>query len=69
MKILYVITVTILLTVSSGNLVSAGTNELEYSQNIVEFQLLTAPPEPIRQPAEFEPMEGVLIRYPFGMSK
>ncbi|HIE41416.1 MAG TPA: hypothetical protein EYP80_02005, partial [Candidatus Aenigmarchaeota archaeon] len=23
---------------------------------------------PIRQPAEFEPMEGVLIRYPFGIS-
>ena len=26
------------------------------------------PPEPIRQPAEFEPMQGVLIRYPFGIS-
>ena len=26
------------------------------------------PPTPIRQPAEFEPMEGVLIRYPFGIS-
>lgn len=26
------------------------------------------PPAPIRQPAEFEPMEGVLIRYPFGIS-
>ncbi|HHH80151.1 MAG TPA: hypothetical protein ENL13_04545 [Thermoplasmatales archaeon] len=26
------------------------------------------PPMPIRQPAEFEPMEGVLIRYPFGIS-
>ena len=67
-KVLYVITATILLTAGSGNLVSAGTNELEYSQNIVDFQSLTAPPEPIRQPAEFEPMEGVLIRYPFGIS-
>ena len=67
-KVLYIITATILLTASFGNLVSAGINELEYSQNIVEFQLLTAPPEPIRQPAEFEPMEGVLIRYPFGIS-
>ncbi|PNX53096.1 MAG: hypothetical protein BV458_06185 [Thermoplasmata archaeon M9B2D] len=27
-----------------------------------------APPLPVRQPAEFEPMEGVLIRYPFGIS-
>ncbi|HEC76092.1 MAG TPA: hypothetical protein ENI33_02390 [Thermoplasmatales archaeon] len=26
------------------------------------------PPAPLRQPAEFEPMEGVLIRYPFGIS-
>lgn len=31
--------------------------------------LPTEPPSsPIRQPAEFEPMEGVLIRYPFGIS-
>ncbi len=26
------------------------------------------PPAPVRQPAEFEPMEGVLIRYSFGIS-
>jgi agmatine/peptidylarginine deiminase len=26
------------------------------------------PPIPVRQPAEFEPMQGVLIRYPFGIS-
>ncbi|UCF50089.1 MAG: agmatine deiminase family protein [Thermoplasmatales archaeon] len=26
------------------------------------------PPKPVRQPAEFEPMQGVLIRYPFGIS-
>jgi len=26
------------------------------------------PPEPVRMPAEFEPMQGVLIRYPFGIS-
>lgn len=25
------------------------------------------PPPPLRQPAEFEPMQGVLIRYPFGI--
>ena len=29
----------------------------------------TPPPTaPVRQPAEFEPMQGVLIRYPFGIS-
>jgi len=27
-----------------------------------------SPPAPVRQPAEFEPMQGVLIRYPFGIS-
>ena len=32
------------------------------------FQGTAPPPAPIRQPAEFEPMEGVLIRYPFGIS-
>ena len=26
------------------------------------------PPAPVRMPAEFEPMQGVLIRYPFGIS-
>lgn len=30
--------------------------------------IVFAPPFPVRQPAEFEPMEGVLIRYPFGIS-
>ena len=33
-----------------------------------DFQSTASPPAPIRQPAEFEPMEGVLIRYPFGIS-
>ncbi|MBN1281216.1 MAG: agmatine deiminase family protein, partial [Candidatus Thermoplasmatota archaeon] len=32
------------------------------------LQQLFTPPTPIRQPAEFEPMEGVLIRYQFGIS-
>ncbi len=32
------------------------------------FQPTSAPPGPVRQPAEFEPMEGALIRYPFGIS-
>jgi len=32
------------------------------------FQPTSPPPAPVRQPAEFEPMEGVLIRYSFGIS-
>ncbi|KYK34049.1 MAG: hypothetical protein AYK22_01035 [Thermoplasmatales archaeon SG8-52-3] len=32
------------------------------------FLPTSEPPTPIRQPAEFEPMQGVLIRYPFGIS-
>lgn len=32
------------------------------------FLPTAAPPAPVRQPAEFEPMQGVLIRYPFGIS-
>jgi agmatine deiminase len=32
------------------------------------FQPTSPPPLPVRQPAEFEPMQGVLIRYPFGIS-
>jgi agmatine/peptidylarginine deiminase len=32
------------------------------------FQLFNFPPTPIRNVAEFEPMSGVLIRYPFGIS-
>jgi agmatine/peptidylarginine deiminase len=33
-----------------------------------DFIPTSAPPNPVRQPAEFEPMQGVLIRYPFGIS-
>ncbi|KYK20181.1 hypothetical protein AYK24_04080 [Thermoplasmatales archaeon SG8-52-4] len=33
-----------------------------------DFQGTSPPPSPVRMPAEFEPMQGVLIRYPFGIS-
>jgi hypothetical protein len=33
-----------------------------------DFQGTAPPPAPVRMPAEFEPMQGVLIRYPFGIS-
>ena len=32
------------------------------------FQPTNPPPLPVRQPAEFEPMKGALIGYPFGIS-
>jgi agmatine/peptidylarginine deiminase len=66
-KLLYITTLTILLT-ASFSLVTAETNIFTGSKITIESQFLNAPPEPIRQPAEFEPMEGVLIRYPFGIS-
>ena len=44
-------------------------DELERLDEIGQGFEPTAPPSgPIRQPAEFEPMQGVLIRYPFGLS-
>ena len=43
--------------------------ELERLDEIGEgFERTDAPPNPVRMPAEFEPMQGVLIRYPFGIS-
>ncbi|MCK4995960.1 MAG: hypothetical protein KAR55_03645, partial [Thermoplasmatales archaeon] len=32
------------------------------------FQGTSPPPTPVRMPGEFEPMQGVLIRYSFGIS-
>ena len=44
-------------------------DELERLDEIgAGFKPTEAPPGPIRQPAEFEPMQGTLIRYPFGIS-
>lgn len=44
-------------------------DELERLDEIgAGFEPTAAPPWPVRQPAEFEPMQGVLIRYPFGIS-
>ena len=44
------------------------TSALTSSQHITTTSLNLQPPTPIRNPAEFEPMQGVLIRYPFGIS-
>ncbi len=33
-----------------------------------DFRPTLEPPSPVRQPSEFEPMQGVLVRYPLGIS-
>ncbi len=44
-------------------------DELERLDEIGRVFKGTSPPtSPVRMPAEFEPMQGVLIRYPFGIS-
>lgn len=42
--------------------------ELRLDEIGKNFQPTSPPPQPVRQPAEFETMEGVLIRYSFGIS-
>lgn len=43
--------------------------ELERLDEIgLGFQATSPPPGPVRHPGEFEPMQGALIRYPFGIS-
>lgn len=53
--------------------VSAASFHQEIGNNaslnsLVSSSLFSPPPLPVRQPAEFEPMQGALIRYPFGIS-
>ena len=43
--------------------------ELENKEMIYDMgSRTTPPPQPVRSIAEYEPMQGVLIRYPFGIS-
>jgi agmatine/peptidylarginine deiminase len=51
-----------------GFLVTAGPHESQNVQSTFDPQSILSPPQPIRQIGEFEPMEAVLIRYPFGIS-
>ncbi|HVQ00839.1 MAG TPA: agmatine deiminase family protein [Candidatus Thermoplasmatota archaeon] len=62
-----VLLVTILLCVTFASAVTVQTT-LSTAQPGLFASSLSAPPAPVRQPAEFEPMQGVLIRYPFGIS-
>jgi len=47
------------------NKINTALNEKQVSKIL---QTMAPPPAPVRQPAEFEPMQGVLVRYPFGIS-
>jgi len=53
---------------SFSNSAFADKITLDLGVDDIVVQILGAPPAPVRQPAEFEPMEGVLIRYSFGIS-
>ncbi len=48
--------------------ISFAQMDMNFSRDENIFQTIDPPPMPSRQPAEFEPMESVLIRYPFGIS-
>ena len=63
-KVLCILSVLIII-IGSGNIVFAQNSYVNYEK---EFKTLSPPPPPVRQTAEFEPMQGVLIRYPFGIS-
>jgi agmatine deiminase len=61
----YSITLVVLLGIPITSYRATSWNETSVFE---EADFLFAPPAPVRQPAEFEPMEGVLIRYQFGIS-
>ena len=66
-----VVTILMLGTVIISNVTQAQNKATivfngQYTSKI--FQTKAVPPPPIRQPAEFEPMQGVLISYEFGIS-
>jgi len=65
-NILCFFTVVLILVVSGDCAIAQNTTTTFESSG--EFQLINAPPTPLRQVAEFEPMQGVLIRHPFGIS-
>jgi agmatine/peptidylarginine deiminase len=63
---LWTVSISILLIVlADTSFAQLNANSIEDENN---FQMLYIQQTPIRQPAEFEPMQGVLIRYPFGIS-
>jgi hypothetical protein len=66
-NVICILIVSMMLAVS-GNIVVSAQNSYIVNESRSVFQTIDSPPYPVRQPAEFEPMEGVLIRYPLGIS-
>jgi agmatine deiminase len=62
-----VLTITILLCVTFASATTFQQHQINDSQDTVHSYSFFSSAS-IRQPAEFEPMQGVLIRYPFGIS-
>jgi agmatine deiminase len=63
-----IIGVTILLCVTFVGATSFQQSDTTTQYSLVSCFAQTTSTQPIRQPAEFEPMQGALIRYPFGIS-
>jgi agmatine deiminase len=65
-----ILTITLLLCIpfASATALQQEVRNKSTVNSAISLSLFSPPPSPIRQPAEFEPMQGVLIRYPFGIS-
>lgn len=71
MIVVVIITALMLGTVIGNNAAQAyNKSTIVLTENHIGkiFQPTSLPPTPVRQPAEFEPMQGALIAYPFGIS-
>lgn len=67
--LIVVIVTTLMFGTTIGNDLAQAHNKTSSEEKIGNyFKLMAAPPQPVRQPAEFEPMQGALIAYPFGIS-
>ena len=69
--ILFIIMMPLMATDINGNELPIGLAEEEKVKMHIIQEMgreTDPPPTPIRNIAEFEPMQGVLIRYPFGIS-
>jgi agmatine deiminase len=63
-----VCTVAILLCITVVSATTVQYHQQQGTQDAFVYSIMSSSAGSIRQPAEFEPMEGVLIRYQFGIS-
>jgi agmatine deiminase len=67
--LLSIFAVTLLLCVTCVSATTVQQYKANDAQNsIISYSVFSSSSASIRQPAEFEPMQGALIRYPFGIS-